>query len=156
MWIGPPRLELQCQLLELAQQPLLPLPHMPDEHARRLGRQIQAQLSGLRDRPLGQLPGFHRRLGGDVASGLVDGVVQALGSFQAAILAREEGDGRVGSIRCQRSLQRVHLLVLPALGAVDDDEAPADREGHRVQGGGDVVRSRLVALEQLDALRAAG
>ena len=60
-----------------------------------------------------------------------------------------------GAIARQRGLERVHLLVLPALGAVDDDEAAADRERHRVQRGGDVVRRRLVALEQLDALHAA-
>ena len=45
--------------------------------------------------------------------------------------------------------------VLPALDAVGDHEAPAERERHRAERRGDRVRRAGVALEQLDAAGAA-
>jgi hypothetical protein len=76
--------------------------------------------------------------------------------LRAALLAREEGDRRLGGHRLeQRHEVRRDLLLLPALDAVDDDEAPADRERqgaeHGRRGGG----RRVSALEQLEAARAA-
>ena len=46
-----------------------------------------------------------------------------------------------GAIAAERRLERVEVLVLPALGAVDDDEPAPERERHRVQRGGDRVRA---------------
>ena len=44
--------------------------------------------------------------------------------------------------------------LLPALGAVDDEKPPHDRERHRVERTRDRLRRRRVALEAFDAVAA--
>src|SRR5207237_700186 len=102
--------------------------------------------------PARQLPRLDRGFGGDVAAGLGDGLAQPLGCLELPLLAREESNRRVGSDRRKRVLERVELLLLPALDAVDDDEPTADRERQGAERDGDGIRR--LALEHLYALRA--
>jgi hypothetical protein len=53
----------------------------------------------------------------------------------------------------ERGATSLDVGVLPALDAVDDHEAPADRERHRAQRRRDRLGRRGVALEDLDAAR---
>ena len=61
-------------------------------------------------------------------------------------------DRRVRRDRRQCRDERGELLLLPALDALDDDEAPADGEGHGIERQGDRLRGGVLALEQLHAL----
>ena len=69
-----------------------------------------------------------------------------------AVLAGEEGDGRLRGDRGHGGGERLEVLVLPALGPVDDDEAAAEGQRHRVQRRRHRLRGRLLALEQLQSL----
>ena len=81
--------------------------------------------------------------------------MQARGRDRLALLAGEEGDRGLRGDRFDRGLERVEVLVLPALDPVGDDEPPAEDQRHRVQRGGNGIRCRVLALKQLDPLGAA-
>ena len=138
------------ELLELAQQPLLAIADVADERAGAVGLELESQLAGARDRPLGQLPGLDAHLRADVAAGREHRGVKAVRRLVATLLAGEERDRRLRGHRAQRRRQHIELLVLPALDAVDDDEPPAQRQRHRVQRGGGTLGRGLLAFEQLD------
>jgi hypothetical protein len=125
-----------------------------DQRAGGIGRQLEPELARLRDRPGRQFPRLQPLLGADVAAGLADGVVESGRDLEAAVLATEEGDGRVGRQICERVDERGQLLLLPPLDAVDDDEAAAERERHRAQRDRDRSRGAGVALEELKSLSA--
>ena len=150
------RAELERELLELAQQALLAVADVRDERLRRGAVELEAEPARLLAHPLRQLPGLDGALGADVAAGRLDRRRAARRRLGAALLAGEEGDGRLGRHRPRAPGARCacDLGVLPALDAVDDEEAPPDGEGHRAQRRGDRVRRRRVALEDLDAARA--
>ena len=146
---------LERELLELAQQTLLPVADGGDERLGAGAVQRHAQPGRLADDPARQLSRLHGGLDHDLAAGRLDGRRELRRRLGPALLAGEEGDGGVGRHRGQgRDEVRLDLRLLEALGAVDDEESPAHREGHRAQGERDLLRGRRVALEDLDAARA--
>ena len=68
--------ELERQLLELAQQPLLAVADVGISALARAAVELEAELAARARDPLGQLPGLDRLLGGDVAAGLLHGLVE--------------------------------------------------------------------------------
>ncbi len=134
---------------------MLSFADVADQGARRVGVELDSLLPAARDHPFGQLPRLHAHLRADLAADRAHQRVEPLRRPAAAVLAGEEGHRGVGRDRLNRRLERVQILVLPPLGAVDDDEPPAERERHRIERERDRVGARLVALEQLQPLRSA-
>ena len=110
-----------------------------------------------RDQPARQVARLDVALLGDLAAGRLDRLAQRGGDLVAALLAAEERDGQASRRRCSAwpRRRRRDLGVLPALDAVGDDEAAAERRrSSRDSARGDRVGRAGVALEQLDAARA--
>ena len=149
------RAELERELLELAQQPLLALADEADQRLRSVAVELHVELAGFGLQPAGQVLGLQDVLFRDDAAGLLDRLRQQRRDLEPALVAAEERDRRVGRDRLQRGHEvRLDVGLLEAFGAVDDEEAPADRERHRVERAGDRLGARGVALEALDAVAA--
>ena len=124
---------LERELLELAQQPLLAVADVGDQRPGGLLVEVDAQLRGARDEPARELPRLDRRSPRRSArrpsrppcaarpgtlSRPSSRPKNATVSVSASMLLHRGGDG-------------LDVGVLPALDAVGDDEAAAERERHR-------------------------
>lgn len=148
------RPQLDGELLDLAHEPLLAIADLSDERLRAFAVKLNAELRRLALQPFRQLLGLQRALDRDVSARALDGLGERRADLEAPLLAAEEGDRRVGTDCLQRRRDMgLHVRFLPALDAVDDQKAPADRERHRRQRAGDRLRRRRVALEALQAAR---
>ena len=153
-WVSPSTFDFQRELLQLPQQPLLAAPHLGDERVRGGGVERDPHARGLLARPLSQLPRLDRRLGDHLPARVLDRVVDRHGRLRAALLAREQRDRRVGRhLRHCRGEVLLDLPLLPALDAVDDDHAAADRERHRAQRQRHTGGGAGLAVEHFDAGR---
>ena len=146
------RTKLDRELLDLAHEPLLTIADLSDERLRGIAVELDAELGRLALQPFRQLPGLQRALDGDVPARALDGLAERRADLEAPLLAPEEGDRRVGRNRLERGRDvGLDVRVLPALDAVDDDEAPADRERHGGKRAGDCLGRRGVALVAFQA-----
>jgi hypothetical protein len=143
---------LERQRLQLPLQALLAVPDTRDQRPRALLVELHSELRRARDQPARQLARLDVALLGDLAAGLLDRAAQRGRDLVAAFLAREERDGQaLGVDALHRLGDDRHLGVLPALDAVGDHEATAERERHRVQRRDHGFRRARIAFEQLDA-----
>ena len=137
------RAELERELLELAQQPLLAVADAGDERAGGAGVELEAELR----RPCsatqrGSSFALTAASSATTPPAGLTALPSAAGHLVAPLLAGEEGDGqRLGVDARQRGDDRLDLGVLPALDAVGDHEAPAHGEGHRAERAGDRARA---------------
>ena len=149
-----PRPELDRELLELAQSRCWRSPTRPPAPARRRGR---AATRAWRPRPAasaaGPWPSARARRRRPRRPSRRPSRARARPCCAPPRDRRRRSSCRARS-PATRAQVRLDLGLLPALGAVDDEEAAADGERHRVQRAGDRLGRRGVALEALDAAAA--
>ena len=129
---------------------------MLDQRTRGVAIELNTELGSTLRNPFRKLPRLNSTLGRDIAARRAHQIVQARRRLELPVLAREEGDRRLGRDRHHGGLEPRQLPILPSLRAVHDDEPVPDRERHRAEGRDDSLGRRSLALEHLYSLGPSG
>ena len=144
------RVKREADLLQLARQPLLARADSCHQLLRRLGVQLQSQLAGVADAPLGQLPRLRCGVFAGFPARLLDGLRQLL----HRLAARDQHQHRVRRQLVQRLFERAELGGLPCAHVVDQEVAGGGVEAQhrqRVRHVGGLALAGVEALEPAGA-----
>ena len=141
--------ERNCDLLDLAHEPLLAAAGHGDEGARRLGVHLEAVLLRTGDHPLGQLPRLRR----GVLAHLSAGGLHGLGERCGRLAARDQHEHGVRRHRGQRGYERLQGRRLPGVDLLGEDVPRARGEREREHRRHHLIRRGGCRVEVLQRTR---
>ena len=144
------RVEREADLLELARQPLLARADPGHQLLGRLRVELEAELPGVPDAPLRQLPRLGRRVLARLAAGLLDGFGQLLDG----LATRDQDEDGVRRQLAEGLLERAELRRLPGAHVVHQQVAGRGVEAEHRERPGHLGRLALARVEGLEAARA--
>ena len=146
------RVQGERDLLELAREPLLARAHPCDQLLGRLLVELQPELAGALDAPLGQLP----RLRGGVLAHLAAGALDRLRELLQRLAAHDQHEHGLRRQLGERRLERAELAGLPGARVVDEQVAGAGVEAEAPPSdAGDLLGLALARVEGLEPAGAA-